>query len=82
MKCTMESNNGCALPLKLKTQLKVNAKHNLNEGALRIRNHVDVQVCKFKSFKGLFPELVYNKDNRKQQESTSNPRVIASNIGL
>jgi len=48
MKCTMESNNGCALPLKLKTQLKINVKHNLNEGALKIGNHecLNVQVQK------------------------------------
>jgi hypothetical protein len=82
MKCTMESNNGCALPLKLKTQLKINAIHNLNEGALRIGNHVNVRVCKFKSLRGLFLELVYNKDNYKQQASTFDPRVVASNIGL
>jgi len=44
----MESNNGCALPLKLKTQLKINVKHNLNEGALKIGNHecLNVQVQK------------------------------------
>jgi hypothetical protein len=78
----MESDNGCALPLKLKTQLKVNAKHDLNEGAPRIGNHVDVGVCKFKSLKGLFHMLVYIKTNHKQQMSTSDPRVIASNIEL
>jgi hypothetical protein len=78
----MESDNGCALPLKLKTQLKVNAKHDLNEGVPTIRNHVDVGMRKFKSLKGLFHMLVYSKTNHKQQTSTSDPRVIASNIGL
>jgi hypothetical protein len=39
-------------------------------------------MCKFKSFKGLFLELVYNKNNRKQQTSMYDPRAIASNIGL
>jgi hypothetical protein len=67
------SNNGCALPSKLRTQLKVDAKQDLDTGAPRIGNHVDVQVCKFKSFKGLFPELVYSKKNYKQQASTNTP---------
>jgi hypothetical protein len=78
----MENNNRCALLFKLKMQLKVDAKKNLDNGAPRIGDHVDVQVCKFKSLKGLFPMLVYNKHNRKQQASTSDPRVIASNIRL
>jgi hypothetical protein len=42
MKCTIESNNGCVLPFKLRMQLKVDAKQNLDKGALRIGNHVDV----------------------------------------
>jgi hypothetical protein len=78
----MESDNGCALLLKLNTQLKINARHDLNEGAPRIGKHVDVGVCKFKSLKGLFHMLVYSTTNHKQQTSTSDPRVIASNIGL
>jgi hypothetical protein len=78
----MESNNGCALPFKLKTQLKMDADQNLYKGTPRIEDHVDIQVCKFKNLKGLFPKPVYNKDNHKQQASTSDQRAIASNIGL
>ncbi len=63
-------------------QLKVNAEQDLDKGAPRIGDHVDVLVCKFKSVKGLFPKLIYNKDNRKQQASTFDPRAFASNIGL
>jgi hypothetical protein len=63
-------------------QLKVDAKQDLDKGAPKIRDHVDVRVCKFKTLKWLFRKLVYNKDNPKQQTSMSNPRVIASNIGL
>jgi hypothetical protein len=60
----MESDNGCALLLKLNTQLKINARHDLNEGAPRIGKHVDVGVCKFKSFKGLFHKPIIN--NKRQ----------------
>jgi hypothetical protein len=38
----MKSNNGCALPFKLKTQLKVDVEQNLIIGAPRIGNYVDV----------------------------------------
>jgi hypothetical protein len=38
----MESNNGCAKPFKLRTQLKVNVKHDLNKATLKIGDHVDV----------------------------------------
>jgi hypothetical protein len=82
MKRTMENNNGCALPFKLKAQSEVDAEQDLDKGVPRIGNHVDVQMCKFKSLKGLFVELFYNKNNHKQQASTSNPKVVASNIGL
>ncbi len=82
MKRTMESNNGCALPFKLRTQLEIYAEHDLDKGTPKIGNHVDVWVCKFKSLKGLFPKLVYNRDNCKQQASTFDPRSFASNIGL
>jgi hypothetical protein len=68
--------------LKLRMQLNVDAKQDLDKGAPTIGGHVDVWVCKFKSLKGLVIELVYNKDNCKQQASTSNPRVTASSIGL
>jgi hypothetical protein len=81
MKHTM-SNNGCALPSKLRTQLKFDAKQDLDKGAPKIGNHVDVRMCKFKSFKGLFLEFIYSIDNCKQQASTFDPRVIASIIGL
>jgi hypothetical protein len=30
MKCTMESNNGCALPFKLRKQLEVNVEKNFD----------------------------------------------------
>jgi len=66
MKCTMENNNGCVLAFKLRTQSKVDVEQNLDKGVPRIENHVDVQMCKFKSLKGLFLKLVYNKDNHKQ----------------
>jgi hypothetical protein len=82
MKCAMESNNGCALPFKLRLYLEIDVKQDLNKGAPRIGDHVDVQVCKFKSLKGLIPKFIYSKDNCKQQASTFNPRVVASNIGL
>ncbi len=42
MKRTMESNNGCAKPFKLRTQLKVNAEHGLDKATPKIGNHVDV----------------------------------------
>jgi len=38
----MESNNGCAKPFKLRTQLKVDAEHGLVKVAPKIGNHVDV----------------------------------------
>jgi hypothetical protein len=42
MKRTMESNNGCALPFKLRTQLEIYAEHDLDKGTPKIGNHVDV----------------------------------------
>jgi hypothetical protein len=42
MKRTMESNNGCALSLKLRMQLNVDAKQDLDKGAPTIGGHVDV----------------------------------------
>ncbi len=39
-------------------------------------------MCEFKSLEGLFLEPIYSKDNHKQQASTSNPKAVASNIGL
>jgi hypothetical protein len=78
----MESDNGCVLPFKLRTQLKVDAKQDLDKGAPRIGDHVDVRMCEFKSLKGLFAKPIYSKDNCKQQASTSDPRLITSNIKL
>ncbi len=65
MKHTMESNIACSLPFKLRTQSEIDAKQDLDKGAPKNGDHVDVQVCKFKTFKGLFPKHVYNKDNKK-----------------
>jgi hypothetical protein len=42
MKHTLESNNGCAKLLKLRTQIKVDAKHDLDKAAPKIGDHVDV----------------------------------------
>jgi hypothetical protein len=82
MKHTMESNNGCTLFLKLRTQLKVDAKQDLDKGAPRVGDYVDVQVCKFESLKGLFAKPIYSKDNCKQQASIFDPMLITLNIRL
>jgi hypothetical protein len=37
---------------------------------------------KFKTFKGLFLEHVYSKNNRKQQVDTFNPKANVSTIKL
>jgi len=42
MKHTMETNNGCTLSFKLRMQLKVDAKQDLDKGAPRIGGHADV----------------------------------------
>ncbi len=63
MKHTMESGIACSLPFKLKTQSKIDVQQDLDKGALKNGDHVDVWMCKFKTFKGLFPKPVYNKDN-------------------
>jgi hypothetical protein len=39
-------------------------------------------MYKFKTLKGLFPELVYCKNNQKQQVATSNPKVNVLTIKL
>jgi hypothetical protein len=62
----MENNIVCSLLFKLRTQSKIDAEQDLNKNTLINEDHVDIQVCKLKTFKGLLPKLVYNKDNQKQ----------------
>jgi hypothetical protein len=78
----MESNITFFLPFKLRTQLEINVKWDWDKGTPRNGNHVDVQMCKFKTLKGLFHELVYNKDNQKQHVAMFNPKANVSTIKL
>jgi hypothetical protein len=42
MKHTMESGIACSLPFKLKTQSKIDVQQDLDKGALKNGDHVDV----------------------------------------
>ncbi len=64
LKWQIKNNDVYSFQLKLRTRVELDAKIAL-EKALINGEHIHVQVCRFKSFKGLLPEPCYNKQCRK-----------------
>jgi len=82
MKHTMESKNDCSLPFKLWTRLQVDVEQDLDKGSPKSGDHVDVQVCRFKTIKGLFLKPIYNKNNWKPRITNSDSTAVASTTKL
>jgi hypothetical protein len=60
LKWQIENNDVYSIQLKLRTEVEINAKTALEKVPIN-GGHIHVQVCRFKSFKGLLPEPCYNK---------------------
>jgi hypothetical protein len=50
------------LKLKTRTQADIDAKTTLKRTLVNVE-HIHVQVCRFKSLKGLFPKLCYSREH-------------------
>jgi hypothetical protein len=60
LKQQIENNDVFSIQLKLRTQVEVDAKIALEKVPIN-GEHIHVQVCRFKSLKGLLSKPHYNK---------------------
>ncbi len=73
LKWQIEDNDVSSIQLKLRTQVEVDAETALEE-ALINGERIHVHVCRFKSLKGLLPELCYNRQC--QKGASKNPKQM------
>jgi hypothetical protein len=60
LKWQIENIDASSIQLKLRIQVEVDAKMALEKAPIN-GEHIHVQVCRFKSLKGLLPKRCYNK---------------------
>jgi hypothetical protein len=76
----LKKNDASSIQLKMRTQADVDVEMALERNLVNAE-HVHVQVCRFKSLKGLLPQPLYTREHRKGLFKTLQQKMGRFKVG-